>query len=67
MDIQQKLFYAANAWTGIRTGKLWDKVKGSDELRKHSLKTIKKLVARNTKGFENLIIDDLKVFNKWLA
>ncbi|WCP81287.1 hypothetical protein PQE20_04650 [Vibrio harveyi] len=67
LDIQQKLFYAANAWTGIRTGKLWDKVKGSDELRKHSLKTLKKLVARNTKGFENLIIDDLKVFNKWLA
>ncbi|HDM8142733.1 TPA: hypothetical protein P0E33_001533 [Vibrio harveyi] len=67
LDIQQKLFYTANAWTGIRTGKLWDKVKGSDELRKHSLKTLKKLVARNTKGFENLIIDDLKVFNKWLA
>ncbi|MDN2666799.1 hypothetical protein OW495_08725 [Vibrio sp. 14N.309.X.WAT.E.F5] len=67
LDIQQKLFYTASAWTGIRTGKLWESVKGSDELRKHSLKTLKKLVARNTKGFENLIIDDLKVFNKWLA
>ncbi|NAW93987.1 hypothetical protein CAG68_08345, partial [Vibrio sp. V42_P2S4T144] len=67
LDIQQKLFYTANAWTGIRTGKYWDKVKGSDELREHSLKTLKKLVDRNTKGFENLILDDLKVFNKWLA
>ncbi|MFH4859493.1 T6SS effector BTH_I2691 family protein [Vibrio diabolicus] len=67
LDIQQKLFYTAGAWTGIRTGKLWDKVKGSDELREHSLKTLKKLVERNTKGFENLILDDLKVFNKWLA
>ncbi|UQA50803.1 T6SS effector BTH_I2691 family protein [Vibrio sp. ED002] len=67
LDIQQKLFYTAGAWTGIRTGKLWDKVKGNDELREHSLKTLKKLVERNTKGFENLILDDLKVFNKWLA
>lgn len=67
LDIQQKLFYTAGAWTGIRTGKLWDKVKGSDELREHSLKTLKNLVDRNTKGFENLILDDLKVFNKWLA
>ncbi|MET2853562.1 T6SS effector BTH_I2691 family protein [Vibrio owensii] len=67
LDIQQKLFYTAGAWTGIRTGKLWDKVKGSDELREHSLKTLKKLVDRNTKGFENLLLDDLKIFNKWLA
>ena len=67
LDIQQKLFYTAGAWTGIRTGKLWDKVKGNDELRAHSLKTLKKLVDRNAKGFENLILDDLKVFNKWLA
>ncbi|UTZ27613.1 hypothetical protein HB761_13145 [Vibrio campbellii] len=67
LDVQQKLFYTAGAWTGIRTGKLWDKVKGNDELREHSLKTLKKLVERNEKGFENLILDDLKVFNKWLA
>ncbi|WP_045460169.1 T6SS effector BTH_I2691 family protein [Vibrio hyugaensis] len=67
LDIQQKLFYTAGAWAGIRAGKLWDKVKGNDELREHSLKTLKKLVDRNAKGFENLILDDLKVFNKWLA
>ncbi|EPN5000205.1 T6SS effector BTH_I2691 family protein [Vibrio alginolyticus] len=67
LDIQQKLFYTAGAWTGIRTGKLWDNVKGNEKLRKHSLKTLKKLVVRNANGFENLILDDLKVFNKWLA
>ncbi len=62
-----KLFYTAGAWTGIRTGKLWDNVKGNEKLRKHSLKTLKNLVDRNANGFENLILDDLKVFNKWLA
>ncbi|EOX4080215.1 T6SS effector BTH_I2691 family protein [Vibrio alginolyticus] len=67
LDIQQKLFYTAGAWTGIRTGKLWDNVKGNEKLRKHSLKTLKNLVDRNANGFENLILDDLKVFNKWLA
>ncbi|EOV0145634.1 T6SS effector BTH_I2691 family protein [Vibrio vulnificus] len=67
LDIQQKLFYTASAWTGIRTGKLWDNVKGNEKLRKHSLQTLKKLVDRNAKGFKNLILDDLKVFNKWLA
>ncbi|WP_285349181.1 T6SS effector BTH_I2691 family protein [Vibrio sp. D173a] len=67
LDIQQKLFYTASAWTGIRTGKLWDNVKGNEKLRKHSLHTLKKLVDRNAKGFKNLILDDLKIFNKWLA
>ncbi|MHA2770813.1 T6SS effector BTH_I2691 family protein [Vibrio harveyi] len=67
LDIQQKLFYAANAWTGIRTGKLWDSVKGDPKLRAHSYKVLKELVNNNARGFENLILDDLKVFNKWLA
>ncbi|GLT18230.1 hypothetical protein GCM10007938_20080 [Vibrio zhanjiangensis] len=67
LDIQQKLFYTASAWTGIRTGKLWDKVKGTDELREHSLKTLKALVVDEVDGFKNLTLDDLKVFNKWLA
>ncbi|HDZ3731110.1 TPA: hypothetical protein RSW61_002719 [Vibrio harveyi] len=67
LDIQQKLFYTANAWTGIRTGKLWDKVRGDDRLRAHSFKTLKSLVSGQVDGFENLVLDDLKVFNKWLA
>ncbi|MFB5142835.1 T6SS effector BTH_I2691 family protein [Vibrio diabolicus] len=66
LDIQQKLFYTANAWTGIRTGKLWDKVKGDPLLRSRSAKTLKELVV-NDKNFSNIAIDDLKVFNKWLA
>ncbi|AIV06064.1 membrane protein [Vibrio harveyi] len=66
LDIQQKLFYTANAWTGIRTGKLWDKVKGDPLLRSRSAKTLKEL-AVNDKNFSNIAIDDLKVFNKWLA
>ncbi|HHX8565965.1 hypothetical protein NB476_20785 [Vibrio sp. RM-44-3] len=67
LDIQQKLFYTAGAWTGIRTGKLWDKVRGDDRLRVHSFKTLKSLVSGQVDGFENLVLDDLKVFNKWLA
>ncbi|PMG97806.1 T6SS effector BTH_I2691 family protein [Vibrio lentus] len=67
LDIQQKLFYTASAWTGIRTGKLWDSVKGDPKLRAHSYKVLKELVGQNVEGFENLILDDLKVFNKWLA
>ncbi|EKO3853046.1 hypothetical protein JZN62_002758 [Vibrio harveyi] len=66
LDIQQKLFYTVNAWTGIRTGKLWDKVKGDPLLRSRSAKTLKELVV-NDKNFSNIAIDDLKVFNKWLA
>ncbi|MEZ9213584.1 hypothetical protein AB4146_15035, partial [Vibrio lentus] len=67
LDIQQKLFYTASAWTGIRTGKLWESVKGDPRLRAHSYKVLKELVSNNSRGFENLILDDLKVFNKWLA
>lgn len=67
LDIQQKLFYTASAWTGIRTGKLWESVKGNEKLRKHSLKTLKTLVADEVDGFKNLNLDDLTVFNKWLA
>ena len=67
LDIQQKLLYTANAWTGIRTGKLWDSVKGDPRLRSHSYKALKELVNNNARGFDNLILDDLKVFNKWLA
>ena len=67
LDIQQKLFYTASAWTGIRTGKLWQSVKGDPRLRAHSYKVLKELVSNNSRGFENLILDDLKVFNKWLA
>ncbi|MEZ8348258.1 T6SS effector BTH_I2691 family protein [Vibrio splendidus] len=67
LDIQQKLFYTASAWTGIRTGKLWESVKGEPKLRAHSYKVLKKLVSRSEDGFQNLILDDLKVFNKWLA
>ncbi|ENA1146881.1 hypothetical protein ABFT02_000106 [Vibrio alginolyticus] len=67
LDIQQKLFYTANAWTGIRTGKLWENVKGDPKLRAHSYKVLKELVNQNVEGFENLILDDLKVFHKWLA
>ncbi|OQQ05173.1 hypothetical protein BK412_05175 [Vibrio campbellii] len=67
LDIQQKLFYTAGAWTGIRTGKFWDIVKGDPRLRSHSYKVLKELVNNNARGFENLILDDLKVFNKWLA
>ena len=66
LDIQQKLFYTASAWTGIRTGKLWESVKGDDRLRAHSFKTLKQLVI-DDKDFANVAIDDLKVFNKWLA
>ncbi|WP_104040097.1 T6SS effector BTH_I2691 family protein [Vibrio hyugaensis] len=66
LDIQQKLFYTAGAWAGIRTGKLWDKVKGDPLLRARSAKTLKELVV-NDKNFSNIAIDDLKVFNKWLA
>ncbi|PMG69357.1 hypothetical protein BCT40_01420 [Vibrio lentus] len=67
LDIQQKLFYTASAWTGIRTGKLWENVKGDPRLRVHSYKILKELVSRNEDTFKNLNIDDLKVFNKWLA
>ncbi|MGR5434082.1 T6SS effector BTH_I2691 family protein [Vibrio owensii] len=67
LDIQQKLFYTVNAWTGIRTGKLWEKVKGDPRLRSHSYNVLKKLVNRNEDTFKNLNLDDLKVFNKWLA
>jgi hypothetical protein len=67
LDVQQKLFYTASAWTGIRTGKLWDSVKGDPRLRARSYKVLKELVSNNSRGFENLILDDLKVFNKWLA
>ena len=57
LDIQQKLFYTAGAWTGIRTGKFWDKVKGvTNSERSHHYKLLKELVNRNTKGFENLIL-----------
>ncbi|MCR9413924.1 hypothetical protein NB471_15335 [Vibrio alginolyticus] len=67
LDIQQKLFYTVNAWTGVRTGKLWEKVKGEPRLRSHSHNVLKKLVNRNEDTFKNLNLDDLKVFNKWLA
>ncbi len=67
LDIQQKLFYTVNAWTGIRTGKLWDSVKGEAQLRAHSRIRLKKLIADQADGFERLIIDDIKTFNKWLA
>ncbi|MFH0270774.1 T6SS effector BTH_I2691 family protein [Vibrio jasicida] len=67
LDVQQKLFYTAGAWTGIRTGKFWDSVKGDPKLRAHSYKVLKELVSQNVEGFENLILDDLKLFNKWLA
>ncbi|GLR03146.1 hypothetical protein GCM10007906_07330 [Vibrio hyugaensis] len=67
LDIQQKLFYTVNAWTGIRTGKLWDRVKGEAQLRTHSRVRLKKLIADQADGFEHLIIDDIKTFNKWLA
>lgn len=67
LDIQQKLFYTANAWTGIRTGKLWERVKGDPRLRSHSYNVLKKLVNRNEDTFKNLNLNDLKVFNKWLA
>ncbi|MCC8252991.1 T6SS effector BTH_I2691 family protein [Vibrio campbellii] len=67
LDIQQKLFYTAGAWTGIRTGKLWEKVKGDPRLRSHSYNVLKKLVNRNEDTFKNLNLDDLKIFNKWLA
>ncbi|MET2955232.1 T6SS effector BTH_I2691 family protein [Vibrio harveyi] len=67
LDIQQKLFYTAGAWTGIRTGKFWDSVKGDPKLRAHSYKVLKELVSQNVEGFENLILNDLKLFNKWLA
>lgn len=42
LDIQQKLFYTVNAWTGVRTGKLWEKVKGEPRLRSHSYNVLKK-------------------------
>ncbi|MHA2715869.1 T6SS effector BTH_I2691 family protein [Vibrio owensii] len=67
LDIQQKLFYTVNAWTGIRTSKLWDSVKGEAQLRAHSRIRLKKLIADQADGFEHLIIDDIKTFNKWLA
>lgn len=67
LDIQQKLFYTTGAWTGIRTGKLWEKVKGDPRLRSHSYNVLKKLVNRNEDTFKNLNLDDLKIFNKWLA
>ncbi|EJX2556732.1 hypothetical protein ODX99_003870 [Vibrio alginolyticus] len=67
LDIQQKLFYTVNAWTGVRTGKLWEKVKDEPRLRSHSYNVLKKLVNRNEDTFKNLNLDDLKVFNKWLA
>lgn len=66
LDIQQKLFYTANAWTGIRSSKLWDVVKGDEKLRTHSYKALKQLVS-DDKNFANVAIDDLRVFNKWLA
>ncbi|HDM8211807.1 T6SS effector BTH_I2691 family protein [Vibrio harveyi] len=67
LDIQQKLFYAAGAWTGIRTGKFWDTVQGDHRLRSHSFKTLKVLAADQVDGFDNLALDSLKAFNKWLA
>ncbi|MFN3015857.1 T6SS effector BTH_I2691 family protein [Vibrio coralliilyticus] len=67
LDIQQKLFYTAGAWAGIRTGKLWEGVKGDPKLRAHSYKVLKELVSQNVEGFDNLILDDLKAFSKWLA
>ncbi|WP_447471271.1 T6SS effector BTH_I2691 family protein [Vibrio harveyi] len=67
LDIQQKLFYAAGAWTGIRTGKFWDTVQGDHRLRSHSFKTLKVLTADQVDGFDNLALDSLKAFNKWLA
>ncbi|MGL0923166.1 hypothetical protein XM79_c20086 [Vibrio vulnificus] len=66
LDVQQKLFYSASAWTGIRTSKLWESVKGDGRLRAHSFKTLKQLVI-DDQDFANVAIDDLKVFNKWLA
>ncbi len=66
LDIQQKLFYTVNAWTGIRSSKLWDVVKGDEKLRTHSYKALKQLVS-DDKNFANVAIDDLRVFNKWLA
>ncbi|MCV5690322.1 hypothetical protein OFN32_39560, partial [Escherichia coli] len=43
LDIQQKLFYTVNAWTGIRTGKLWDNVRVDKTLRARSLSALKEM------------------------
>ncbi|MGD1454502.1 T6SS effector BTH_I2691 family protein [Vibrio harveyi] len=64
LDIQQKLFYTVNAWTGIRTGKLWNRVQGDSELRKTALKAIQ--TSRNPR-IRALPSADLAIFNKWLA
>ncbi|MCG9680238.1 T6SS effector BTH_I2691 family protein [Vibrio sp. Isolate24] len=67
LDVQQKLFYVAAAWTGIRTGTLWNNVKAESQLRTHSMKSLQQLVDKKAEGFTGLAVDDLKRFNKWLA
>ncbi|PML11637.1 T6SS effector BTH_I2691 family protein [Vibrio lentus] len=66
LDIQQKLFYTVNAWTGIRTGKLWDNVRVDKTLRARSLSALKEMAKRDT-TIPISSLGDLKFFNKWLA
>ncbi|EOX4934509.1 hypothetical protein ACER1F_003550 [Vibrio alginolyticus] len=66
LDIQQKLLYTANAWTGIRTGKLWDNVRVDKTLRARSLSALKEMAKRDT-TIPISSLSDLKIFNKWLA
>ncbi|ELA7569090.1 hypothetical protein Q8E16_001887 [Vibrio alginolyticus] len=66
LDIQQKLFYTVNAWTGIRTGKLWDNVRVDKTLRARSLSALKEMAKRDT-TIPISSLSDLKIFNKWLA
>ncbi|MER2498076.1 hypothetical protein ABS858_18475 [Vibrio neptunius] len=66
LDVQQKMFYVATAWTGIRTWSVWNRISASKKLRGSSLNALRSLVENNDR-FSGLVLDDLKLFNKWLA
>ncbi len=69
LDVTQKVFYSASAWTGITTGKAWNAVKGNETLRSHSYRALLKLASDN-EDFAHITsknLSDLKHFNKWLG
>lgn len=66
LDVQQKMFYVATAWTGIRTWSVWNRISASKKLRGSSLNALRSLVENNDR-FSGLVLDDSKLFNKWLA
>lgn len=66
LDVQQKFFACAAAWTGFTTGKAWNAVKGSETLRSHSLSTLRALVSEG-ENYAHISTKELKYFNRWLA